>query len=181
MSQIELSYEDTKQMIIEEIKKHQLMILATSEGDLVTARQMRCIPKGLTIYCNTNHYSRKYKHMLANPNVALAAGGLQIEGVASLIGKPLDEENAEFIKVFQETQPEAYQMNLEKGNLHNPVTKLFKIVPRRIALYTPRPSASEPGAYSVILNPVKKEAYKVPWLSADQKPLNVNEAPAYRE
>jgi len=184
MSQVELPYADTEQMIIEEIKKHQLMILATSDGDQVTARQMRCIPDGLTIYCSTNRNSRKYKQIQENPKVALAVGGpqsLQIEGEVSLLGKPLDERNAEFIQVYKEVQPEAYQMNLEKGNLDNPVVELFKIVPKRIALYTPRPSAYEPGAYSVILNPVKKKAYKVPWISVDQKPLDISKAPAYRE
>jgi len=181
MSQIELPYKDTIRMIIEEIKKHQLMILATSDGDQVTARQMRCIPDGLTIYCITNCYSRKYKQMQENPKVALAVAGLQIEGDASLLGKPLDERNVRFIQVFKEVQPEAYQMNLEKGNIDNPNAELIKIVPKRIALYIPRPSANEPGAYQIILNPVKEKAYKVPWISADQKPLDFSKAPAYRE
>ena len=181
MSQFELPYKDTMQMFIEEIKKHQLMILATSDGVQVTARQMRCIPDGLMIYCITNCYSRKYKQMQENPKVALAVAGLQIEGDASLLGKPLDERNAEFIQVFKEAQPEAYQMNIEKGNIDNPNVELLKIVPKRIALYFPRPSANEPGAFQIILNPVRKKAYKVPWISADKKLLDFSKAPAYRE
>jgi uncharacterized pyridoxamine 5'-phosphate oxidase family protein len=162
MSQIELSYEDLKQEMIKEIQKHELVFLATSERELVTNRMVRLVSKGLSFFFLTNVNSRKYKQIMTNPNVAIAAGGLQIEGVASLKGHPQDEENAEFIKAFRESRPEAYEMNLEKGNLQGP-------------------SASEPGAYTDILNTITEEAHRVPWISASGKSLNVSEAPAYRE
>jgi len=82
MSQIELSYEYLRQDMIEEIKKYHLGFLASSEADFVTVRQMQLIINGLTIYCHTGIYRRKYKQIMANPQVAIAAGNLQIEGIA---------------------------------------------------------------------------------------------------
>jgi general stress protein 26 len=172
MSQIELSYEELKQGMIKEIQKHELVFLATSERELVTNRMVRLVSNGLSFFFLTNVNSRKYKQIMANQNVAIAVGGLQIEGMASLKGHPQDEENTEFIKAFRESRPEAYEMSLKKGNLQGPVIRLFEIVPRRIALYTSRPSASEPGAYTDILNTVREEAYRVPWISASGKSLN---------
>lgn len=72
MSQIELSYEDTKQKMIEEIQKHTRMYLATSEGEFVTVRRMGPIPDGLTIRFLTDINSRKYKHIMHNSQVALS-------------------------------------------------------------------------------------------------------------
>ena len=91
MSQIELSYEDLKQEMIKEIQKHELVFLATSERELVTNRMVRLVSNGLSFFFLTNVNSRKYKQIMANPNVAIAAGGLQIEGMASLKGHPQEE------------------------------------------------------------------------------------------
>ena len=74
MSQIEVPYEEAKQQIIDEIQKNAKGYLATSEGDLVTVRRMGLISSGLTIWCITTDNSRKVKQIIANPNVAIAAG-----------------------------------------------------------------------------------------------------------
>jgi general stress protein 26 len=74
LSQIELSYEELKLEMIEEIRKHGFMVLATSERKFLTSRTVLCISNGLTIYFATNRNSRKFKQISANPNVALADG-----------------------------------------------------------------------------------------------------------
>ena len=177
MSQIELSYEDAKQEMIREIQKHQFGVLATSEGEFVTAREIRCVPNGLTIHCFTNRNSRKYKQIMANPNVAIAYGnhwipcrGLQIEGVASLKGHPLDEENAVFIKAYQETQPDAYERSSQRHFVRTrPDIRVIEVVPRKITLCVQGDTASE--SYTVILDTVKEEANRV----------MTYKAPAYNE
>jgi len=181
MSQIELSYEDLKQEMIKEIQKYEFGFLATSEGEYVTAREIRCVPNGLTIYCITDRRSRKYKQIMANPNVAIAYGnhrvpfrGLQIEGVASLKGQPIDEENAEFIKAYQEKQPDAYERSSRRHFQGRPNLSVIEVVPRRITLSVQGDTASE--TYFDILDTVKEEANRVMVNIGD----NI-EAPAYRE
>lgn len=166
MSQNEISYKDTKQRMIEEIGKHQRGYLATSEGDSVTVRRMGLITDGLTIWCLTDAESRKYRHIMGNSNVAIAAGhDLQLEGVASLKGHPLDEENTGFIKVYRETQPELYERGLREGRiLHRQGTRLIEVAPTRIALNVWTPNFDlEPNfhPYLLILNTETEKAYKI--------------------
>ena len=179
MSQVEISYEDAKQKMIEEIQKHHRMYLATSEGDFVTVRRMGPVPDGLKIWFLTDVDSRKYKHLMVNPNVALAAGDdLQIEGVASLKGHPLDDENSDYIKVFQENRPEMYERSSRPGRmLQRPSSRLIEVTPRRIALGVWTANWDlEPDfePYVIILNMVKEKAYKI-------KSMELGKAPAYRE
>lgn len=173
MSQIELSYEDMKQEMIKEIQKHQFVVLATSEGESVTARSMLLISNGLKIFFMTNPNYRKYNQIMANPNVAIAAGNLQIEGVASLKGHPLDEENAEYIKAFKDTQPDFYERST-RVNFKRPDVRVIEVVPKRIALYTSGDMVSGAEPYIDILNTVKEEAHRVTRSAA-------SDAPAYRE
>jgi len=179
MSQIELSYEDTKKKVIEEIQKHSRMYLATSQGDTVTVRRMGPVPDGMTIWFLTDMDSRKYKQMMTNPKVALAAGDdLQIEGVASLKGHPLDEGNSDYIKVFRENRPDMYERSSRSGRiLQRPSTRLIEVTPRRVALNVWTANWDlEPDfqPYMFILNTEKEEAYRV-------KSLELSGAPAYRE
>ena len=179
MSQIELSYEETKKKVIDEIQKHSRMYLATSQGDTVTVRRMGPVPDGMTIWFLTDIDSRKYKQMMTNPNVALAAGDdLQIEGVASLKGHPLDEENSDYVKVFRENRPDMYERSSRSGRiLQRPGTRLIEVTPRRVALNVWTANWDlEPDfqPYMLILNTEKEKAYRV-------KSLELSGAPAYRE
>lgn len=166
MSQNEVSYEDTKLRMIEEIGKHQRGYLATSVGDSVTVRRMGLVPDGLTIWCLTDEETRKYRQIKENPNVAIAAGqDLQLEGMAFLRGHPLDEENTGFIDVYRETQPELYERGLREGRiLHRRGTRVIEIAPTRIALNVWTPNFDlEPNfhPYMLILNTETEKAYKI--------------------
>ncbi len=184
MSQIELSYEDSKRKVIEEIQKHSKMYLATSQGDTVTVRRMGPIPDGLTICFLTDVDSRKYKHMMKNPNVAIAAGDyLQIEGTVSLKGHPLDDENSGFIQVFKENRPEMYERSNRPGRmLQRSGSRLIEISPQRIALTVWTPNYDqEPGfrPYTLIVNTVTEKAYRISGPEGDAS--GVYKTPAYRE
>ena len=167
MSQIELPYEDTKQKIVNEIKKHQFGFLATSDGDFVTVREIRCVPHGVTIYCFTNRNTKKCKQIMKNPNVAVAYGnhrvpnrGIQIEGVATLKGHPLDEENTVFLKAYKETQPAAYERSMQRHFVRTrPDLRVLEIVPRRITLMVQGETPA--GSYFELLDIDKREATRV--------------------
>ena len=116
---------------------------------------------------------------MANPNVAVVAGFVQYEGVASVKGHPLDEENADFIKAFKENEPEKYER--EKSIFKNPNLDLvvIKVEPKRIALRKLADPASgiEGGIY--ILNVTKGEAHGA--IDSGSEHSDPNGAPAYWE
>ena len=91
MSQYEVSYSKLKKEIEDELAIIRLGYLATSENDYVRNGAVLMVSDGLTIYVFTFLKSRKYQQMKANPNVGFSVSTLQIEGVASLKGHPLDE------------------------------------------------------------------------------------------
>jgi general stress protein 26 len=159
--------------VIKEIQKYQDMVLATSEGESVTARTVACISDGLTVYFTTTPGSRKYSQIAANPNVALAAGNLQIEGIASVKGHPLAEGNAAFIEVLRETRPELYE-GMSQMHFKIPNYQLIEVAPRRIALY--RMSLRD----SVVIDNVNYEGYmlNVPQVCIDI--LNTSNEEAHR-
>ena len=164
---MELSYRDLKEEIIKEIQKYQFGFLATSDEGFVTVREIRCVPNGVTVYCFTNRNSKKCTQITANPNVALAYGnhrvpnrGLQIEGVASLKGHPLDEDNAMFLKAYKETQPAAYERSMQRHFLRTrPDLGVIEIIPRRIMLMVQGETVA--GTHWDVLDTVKKEANRV--------------------
>jgi uncharacterized pyridoxamine 5'-phosphate oxidase family protein len=130
-----LPYEPIKQKVIEQLQKNWHGVLATAEGKHVTAREMMLIYDGLKISCFTAINMRKYKQIQANNNVAIAVDNIQIDGVATLKGHPGEPENAGFLKAFEESQPNIYE--IFRDSCHNPEVpfRMIEIMPKRIALY----------------------------------------------
>ncbi len=173
MSQIELSYEDTKQEMVEEIKKRQYMILATSENDRVMARTVLFIPHELSVFFVMRPATRKYTQIAANPNVAVASGNLQIEGEAISRGHPLAEENNSIMEILKESNPRIHG-HMAESYPQRPEMELIEVVPRRIALYKNPLFQDVPETYWNILYVDRGEAFKV-------KQSEVEEATVYRE
>ena len=173
MSQIELSYEDTKLNMIEEIKKRQFMVLATSEEDYVMARTVVFIPEGLSVFFMMRPATRKYTQIEANPNVAVADGNLQIEGVASSRGHPFAEQNTKIMEIWKEMNPRLYE-NAANSYPKRPEIELIEVVPRRIALYKNPAFDNVSEPYWHILYVDAKKAFKV-------KQSEVEDATVYRK
>ena len=150
MSPDTLSYDELRQEISQEIQKHNHGVLATSQGDFVTAREMAIITDGEKIWCFTASHTRKYKQMEANKNVALSINNLQIEGTAILKGDPSDEENKEFLKMFEEKFPKSWEF--WRGQLENPDSawRLIEITPKKHSVFK--------RTYTDILNVEKETA-----------------------
>jgi len=184
LKQVEISYDELEQDFINEFKKlgskgiYQRGVLATSVHDNVTARRMRFIADGIKIYCYTDRGLRKVNQIIANPNVAVVVGFIQIEGVASLKGHPFDE--TEFLKLYEETQPVNYKVwRSGKRVTRERDMVLIEIAPKRIAMgrYADPKSGTEAGIY--ILNVEKRQAYRIEdEVSLHSEPTN---APAYNE
>ena len=167
MSQTEISYEETQQKIIDTMHKHSIGVLATSDDGVVTAREVRLVYDGLTIYCYTHLDSRKFKQISSNPNVAIAISTIQIEGVASILGHPAESKNTKFLELYQEQQPQAYEFSYNEYLAEDklPEARLLAIIPKRIALYVSGAPAVSAGYTSVgcldVLNIEKQQAYRV--------------------
>jgi general stress protein 26 len=160
MSQTEFSYEECKKTMIEELKKHEWGFLATSKDDNVRVGLMRLVSDGLTIWCWTDRRSRKYKQIMTNPNVGIADRNIQIEGVATLKGHPLDEENAAYTKAYRENQPDNYEATSNRVFLRTRPNKVvLEIAPKRITLT--RIGASPSENVILILDTVRKEAHRL--------------------
>ena len=162
MSQAELSYEELKQEILKELLTKRTGVLATSDGEDVTAREVLIFSDELTIYCFTSPNSRKYKQMAVNPRVSIATGSLQIDGIASLRGHPLDEENARFIEIHKEQNPEYFKIS-ESVHFKKPDSKVIQITPKRIGKWVR-------GGQIDILNITKKQAHRVEWAEIEHSP-----------
>ncbi|MBD3206595.1 hypothetical protein GF319_09680 [Candidatus Bathyarchaeota archaeon] len=76
MSQVEVSYNEMEQRVIEELEKHPHLYLATSVDDFVTVRRMGFVNDGLKIWMVTDELSRKYEQIMKNSRVAIAAGNI---------------------------------------------------------------------------------------------------------
>ena len=130
-----LDYEELKQEIIQQLEKSRFGVLATAEGNFVTARQMMLICDGLKVSLLTTNWNRKYKQISANKNVALAINNIQIEGVASIKGRTSDPENAGFLKAFEELFPELYKLYRDFCNEPDTIYHVIEVIPTRIALF----------------------------------------------
>ena len=110
MSQVELYYEELEKEFIDalaDLGREDLhterAVLATSYKDKVTARRVRLLSDGLTLYGWTINNSRKAEQILANPNVSVVVEYIQIDGVASIKGHPINEP--EFLEIIHRKLP----------------------------------------------------------------------------
>ncbi|MCL2531808.1 MAG: pyridoxamine 5'-phosphate oxidase family protein [Oscillospiraceae bacterium] len=92
--------------VIAVLEKEKTLTLATSADNRVTTRQMSHVNEGLAVYFQTGAHYLKIQQIKANPNVAMSVGGYELEGVATLIGHPLDELNRFFIEKYQAKHPQ---------------------------------------------------------------------------
>ena len=158
MSQIELSFDELKQDMIADLLKHDLMVLATGDGERVYARTVMTVFDDLTVYMGTKKNSRKYQQIEEKPYVALAGGRFQIEGKATILGHPRDKEDNTYLDRFKEQQPERFASQDSRGNFDNPNMRVIEIAPTRIAYYVQTPKPAD--CYIAIIEPEKKRAYK---------------------
>ena len=164
MSQVEISYEELEQEFIEALADlgsedlgSERGVVATSKDDHVTARRMRLLSDGLTLYGWTIRSSRKAEQIMANPNVAVVVEYIQIDGVASVKGHPTNEP--EFLGIIRKKLPHRYENMVKKWSAKSDRV-VVEIKPKRIALskYADPTAGIERGLY--VLNIEERKAYR---------------------
>lgn len=101
------------------------MVLSTALYNVVTSRMMSVVALDGSLYFQTDKTFRKYHQLSENPHVALCIDNIQIEGICSEIGKPMD--HAAFCTAFKACFPDAFRRySLLKNE------RLFVVSPRRI-------------------------------------------------
>lgn len=96
-----IDFEKLKGEVMGLLRNKDIMVLATSSSDRVTARSVSYIVLNSSIYLQTDKTFLKCKQIIINPNVALCIDNIQIEGSAKIKGHPFDEENRAFVEEFR--------------------------------------------------------------------------------
>ena len=175
MSQIVLSYDDLERTIINEFDKlcedglYKRGILATAKGNHITARRMRLIPDGSTLYAWTDARSQKIEQIKSNPNVAVVIGFIQIEGQAILGGHPLKPENRDYIEALKRKLPVQYEKTEKPTFESTQGIEVIKVTPERISM----PSVGKTFSKD-ILDVKKRKAWRITG-------RDWSEAPIYKE
>jgi general stress protein 26 len=123
----ELDYEDTKDKIIKFLEAHHAIVLATALDNRVTIRTVTYATKGLEVYFMSFGHHKKVAQMRDNPKVALCNDNVNIEGVAEILGSPLDEKNREYTELYKKKLPRDYA-----GFAHVPRMVMVKVTPKFI-------------------------------------------------
>ena len=109
-----LNFEIEQENIFNKIGENKLAALATSSQNSPTVRTMSIIIKNKKIYFQTGIDLIKFKQICENKNVALSFENIQIEGIANIIGKPVDHDDImEIYKKYYKNSFENYS-NLDK-------------------------------------------------------------------
>jgi uncharacterized pyridoxamine 5'-phosphate oxidase family protein len=120
-----LDYNVLSDEIIKLLEKIETIVLATYDGDHVTARAMNLVNNGLTIYFQTGKNSEKGKQIIKNPNVAMAIDNIQIEAFA-IFTDDTDEIRLCSTK-FKEKFPHLYEKYVDFPEEPTVICKLIKI------------------------------------------------------
>ncbi len=107
----ELDFENKKKEFLEFMNTddNMIMVLATSAGNRVMARNVLVANDGFDLYIFTWKHSRKYAQIKANSKVALCRENVQIEGTAEILGEFTDEDVKSFIEIIRKRYPESIQ------------------------------------------------------------------------
>ncbi len=109
-------------ILFESIGEYKKMVLSTSANNDVTSRMMSIIIIDRKFYFQTDKTFRKYRQLKENAKASLCIDNIQIEGVCTEIGKPLEH------KVFSELF-EKYFANSYKNYTKLENERLFELKP----------------------------------------------------
>lgn len=134
-----------KNEIIIALEREKSITLATCYKNKVTARTMSHVNDGLIIMFQTGCDSEKACQIRENPNIALAAGNIQIEAFAEICGHP--NENKDFIEKYKAKFPAYYD---QYSNLEDEI--LIKAYPTKITLYKYVDGKPQTVVYKPVMN-----------------------------
>ncbi len=112
------------------IQDHNIMCLATSKNNIVTARSMSVIVFEQKFYFQTDINLNKYEQIKDNPNVALSDKNIQIEGICNEIGHPLTKKNSFFANLFEKNFSGSFDAYSSLKD-----ERLFEVIPTKITVW----------------------------------------------
>lgn len=125
-----LDFEETKNKFFNKIGKNKIMVLSTTDGEKVSARNMSIIIDEEKFYFQTDIEFNKYKDIERNKNVALCVDNIQVEAEVTKISSINDEDVKNFKSLFKEHNTNSYNAYSKlMGN------RVFEVTPKIISLY----------------------------------------------
>jgi general stress protein 26 len=125
-----LDYKDTKEKVVQFLEKKHAIVLATSLEDRVTARTVSFANDGLDIFFMSWGHHHKCEQIRGNPKVALCRDNVQIEGVAEILGSPLDEKNVKYADRLRDKYPDDYERFADQSGM-----VIVKVVPTAVTIF----------------------------------------------
>ncbi len=101
-----MDFQQEYQQLLREFR-NKPMVLSTSLGGCVTSRMISVVLLQGKFCFQTDRRMRKYRQIMGNPQVALCADNLQIEGICEDVGRPA--EHPAFCQLFQSCFPSAFR------------------------------------------------------------------------
>lgn len=106
---------DKKEQFYEEVKKEQVMTLATGTANRVTMRIVSPAYYDGKILMFTNAGSKKYQQLKENPNCSVSLSSFFAEAVAEFCGACMLPENEKLREVYSQKYPGSFDEGVEFG------------------------------------------------------------------
>lgn len=129
-----------------------LMVLSTAAQERVSSRMMSIIIAEGKFYFQTDRRLRKYRQLCENPNIALCADNVQIEGTCTELGSPM--ENESFAALFEKNFQSSYNAYSKMAD-----ERLFVIEPSYIERWIYEENEPFIETYDFAAGTYKKKAY----------------------
>lgn len=126
-------YRGAKDRVTQFLESKHVVVVATSLDDRVTARTVTFAMDGLDILFMSWGHHTKCVQIRGNPRVAVCRDNVQIEGVAEILGSPLDEKNQRYAEIYREKLPRDFE-----AFARVPGMVLVKVHPTQVVTFFPR-------------------------------------------
>lgn len=125
-----LDYKTEIEKVYQALGESQLMVLASSSQNHTTARMMSCVIYDGKIAFQTSTELHKFKQITDNPRVALCINNISIEGIANIIGHPLEDQCKSFTDLYKKHHASSYEK-------YSPIksNRLIEVTPQLITLW----------------------------------------------
>jgi general stress protein 26 len=127
---MKLDFNMLKDEVLAILGEGNVMVLATSSDNCISARSMSCVIDRLNILFQTDKTFNKYDQIDKNPNVALCYNNVQIEGRANIKKHPFEEENTKFLELFKKNYKASFNTY---SHMKNEV--VIEVEPKKITLW----------------------------------------------
>lgn len=120
----QLDFDEIRNKKVKFLESHHVIVLATSYDNRVTARTVTYASKELEVCFMSWGHHKKCVQIRENPKVALCRDNVNIEGVAEILGSPLDEKNKEYVEIYKKNLPRDFE-----GFAHQSGMVMVKVTP----------------------------------------------------